>query len=79
MNSTLVEKDVLERVLGEAMGRGGEFAEVFVEDRTTSSATLDQRRVEELSSGRDRGAGIRVWSATPRASPTPPTSPSAGC
>ncbi len=42
------------------MGRGGEFAEVFVEDRTTSSAMLDQRRVEELSSGRDRGAGIRV-------------------
>jgi TldD protein len=60
MNPTLVEKDVLERVLGEAMGRGGEFAEVFVEDRATSSATLDQRRVEELSSGRDRGAGIRV-------------------
>jgi TldD protein len=47
-------------VLGEALGRGGEFAEVFVEDRTTSSAMLDQRRVEELSSGRDRGAGIRV-------------------
>ncbi len=42
------------------MGRGGEFAEVFVEDRSTSSAMLDQRRVEELSSGRDRGAGIRV-------------------
>ena len=42
------------------MARGGEFAEVFVEDRTTSSAMLDQRRVEELSSGRDRGAGIRV-------------------
>ena len=42
------------------MARGGEFAEVFVEDRTTSSAMLDQRRVEQLSSGRDRGAGIRV-------------------
>jgi TldD protein len=60
MDSTLVEQDVLQRVLGEAMGRGGEFAEVFVEDRSTSSAMLDQRRVEELSSGRDRGAGIRV-------------------
>jgi TldD protein len=60
MESTLVEQDVLQRVLGEAMGRGGEFAEVFVEDRSTSSAMLDQRRVEELSSGRDRGAGIRV-------------------
>ncbi len=60
MNSPLVEKDVLEVVLGEAMSRGGSFAEVFVEDRMTSSATLDQRRVKELSSGRDRGAGIRV-------------------
>jgi TldD protein len=60
MDSTLVEQEVLQRVLGEAMGRGGEFAEVFVEDRSTSSAMLDQRRIEELSSGRDRGAGIRV-------------------
>jgi TldD protein len=60
MTSTLVEPEVLQRVLGDAMGRGAEFAEVFVEDRTTSSAILDQRRVEELSSGRDRGAGIRV-------------------
>jgi TldD protein len=58
--STLVERDVLQRVLGTALERGGEFAEVFVEDRSTSSAMLDQRRVEELSSGRDRGAGIRV-------------------
>ena len=60
MITTLVERDVLERVLGTAMERGGEFAEVFVEDRTTTSAVLDQRRIEELSSGRDRGAGIRV-------------------
>jgi TldD protein len=60
MESTLVEASVLQRVLGEAMGRGAEFAEVFVEDRTTASAVLDQRRIEELSSGRDRGAGIRV-------------------
>jgi len=60
MSETLVEKEVLERVIGEALGRGGEFAEVFVEDRATSSAVLDQRRIEELSSGRDRGAGIRV-------------------
>jgi TldD protein len=60
MKTNLVERDVLERVLASAMERGGEFAEVFVEDRTTTSAVLDQRRIEELSSGRDRGAGIRV-------------------
>ena len=55
----LVDTDVLERVLGVAGGYG-EFAEVFVEDRQTSSASLDQGRVEELSNGRDRGAGVRV-------------------
>jgi TldD protein len=60
MSDTLVAPDVLSRVLDTALTRGGEFAEVFVEDRATSSASLDQRRVEELSSGRDRGAGIRV-------------------
>jgi TldD protein len=37
------------------------MAEVFAEDSTSSaSAMLDDRRVEELSSGRSRGAGIRV-------------------
>jgi TldD protein len=60
MSETLVSKEVLELTLSEALTRGGEFAEVFVEDRATTSAVLDQRRVEELSSGRDRGAGIRV-------------------
>ncbi|MSY31540.1 MAG: TldD/PmbA family protein, partial [Actinobacteria bacterium] len=57
---TLLEQSIIEGVLATAMARGGEFAEIFVEDRSTSSATLDQRRVEELTSGRERGAGIRV-------------------
>jgi TldD protein len=56
----VIDTPVLERVLGEALRHGGDFAEVFAEDRVTSSAMLDDGRVEELSSGRDRGAGIRV-------------------
>jgi TldD protein len=56
----VIETPVLERVLGQALRHGGDFAEVFAEDRVTSSAMLDDGRVEELSSGRDRGAGIRV-------------------
>ena len=35
---------------------------MFAEDKSTSSALLDDGRVEELSSGRERGAGIRVVS-----------------
>ena len=56
----LVAPPVLERVLAAALARGGEMAEVFAEDRQSSGAVLDDRRVEELSSGRERGAGIRV-------------------
>jgi TldD protein len=58
--ATLVETSVIERVLGAALRRGGDFAEVFVEDRAGTTAVLDDGRVEELSSGRDRGAGVRV-------------------
>ncbi|HLI73171.1 MAG TPA: DNA gyrase modulator, partial [Acidimicrobiales bacterium] len=58
--SFLVEIPVVERVLTAALARGGEFAELFAEDRHSVSAVLDDGRVEELSSGLDRGAGIRV-------------------
>ena len=39
---------------------GAEFAEVFVEDKRSTSAGLDDGRVEQVTSGRTRGAGIRV-------------------
>lgn len=58
--SELVETDVVSDALGVALATGGDFAEVFVEDKVSSSAYLDDGRVEELSSGRERGAGIRV-------------------
>jgi TldD protein len=56
----VIDDDVVQRVLGAALRTGGDFAEVFAEDRRSSSARLDDGRVEELTSGRDRGAGIRV-------------------
>ncbi|MDP9071724.1 MAG: TldD/PmbA family protein, partial [Actinomycetota bacterium] len=56
----MIDLSVVERVLSAALVSGGDFAEVFVEDRRSSSARLDDARVEELTSGRERGAGIRV-------------------
>ncbi len=58
--SQLIDTDVLQRVLGSALRTGGDFAEVFAEDRANSSALFDDGRVEELTSGSERGAGIRV-------------------
>src|SRR5205807_10486337 len=54
------DTDVLELTLDHALRHGGDFAEVFAEDRRSSNARLDDGKVEELVSGRDRGAGIRV-------------------
>jgi len=56
----VLDESVIQRTLATALRTGGDFAEVFVEDKRSSSAMLDDGRVEELSSGRDRGAGIRV-------------------
>ncbi|MBR12061.1 MAG: peptidase U62 [Acidimicrobiaceae bacterium] len=56
----MLDPDLLRSTLATAMATGGEFAEVFVEDRRSTSAVLDDGRIEEMSSGRDRGAGIRV-------------------
>lgn len=56
----MIPPDVVQRTLTVALSRGGDFAEVFAEDRASVSARLDDGRVEELATGRSRGAGIRV-------------------
>ena len=56
----MIDEAVLQRVLGVALRTGGDFAEVFAENRRSSSASLEEGKVTELTSGRDRGAGIRV-------------------
>ena len=56
----MIDEGVISRVIGTALKTGGDFAEVFAEDKRSSSALLDDGKVEELTSGRDRGAGIRV-------------------
>jgi TldD protein len=56
----MIDQSVLERVLSSALRGGGEFAEVYAEDKRSSSAYLDDGKVEQVTSGRDRGAGVRV-------------------
>jgi TldD protein len=60
MTDTVLDAELLARVLEAASASGADFAEVFAEDVRNTSATLDDGRIEDLTSGRDRGAGIRV-------------------
>lgn len=59
-DAALIDDSTVSDVLGAALQHGGDFAEVFAEDKRSSSGLLDDGKVEELNSGRDRGAGIRV-------------------
>src|SRR3954452_22652989 len=43
-----------------ALVHGGEFAEVYAEERSGLSLALDDRRVERAQVGRELGASIRV-------------------
>jgi TldD protein len=56
----MIDQDVIERVLAAGLRTGAEFAEIYAEDKRSSSAGLDDGKVEQVTSGRDRGAGVRV-------------------
>ena len=56
----MLEPDLVKQVLAAARRTGADFAELYVEERRSTSARLDDGRVEDLNHGLDRGFGIRV-------------------
>ncbi|MGH2596605.1 MAG: TldD/PmbA family protein [Actinomycetota bacterium] len=60
----MLDRELVDEVLRAARRRGGSFAEVFVEEKTSTSIRLDDGKVEELATGLDRGAGVRVCLGT---------------
>ena len=56
----MIPRDILEEVLARALSSGGDFAEIFIEDRVNNSLRMVNGRMEDVVSGRDYGAGIRV-------------------
>jgi len=58
----LVEKQILKEVLDVAMVRGGDFADIFIEEKKIVGIGCEAGRIEKVHSGVDVGAGLRVIS-----------------
>lgn len=56
----MLNQALVEDVLLAALETGGDFAEVFVEDKTSSSIQMLGGTVDAAVSGRDFGVGIRI-------------------
>jgi TldD protein len=61
-DAPLLPAAVAERLIDRALRRGGDFADLYVERRSTFSLALDDRRVERAQSGQETGASVRVVS-----------------
>lgn len=55
-----LNREDLAAVLAEALARGGDFADIFIEERHTTTITCEDDKIERLNTGRDVGAGVRV-------------------
>ena len=53
--------ETVNRILIEALGRGGDFADLFAEQRFRTSIVLDAGKIDSVTYGYPRGAGVRVF------------------
>lgn len=60
----MLSRDLIEKILNEAVSTGGDFAEVFVEKKNSSSLYMIDGKIESSLSGKDFGIGIRIFKET---------------
>ena len=57
----MLKENVAQAVLAEALKTGGDFAEIFLEDRLNNGLSMLSGKVETVLSRRLHGAGVRVF------------------
>ena len=58
----MIKQSIIENVLEAALSTGGDFSEVFIEDKFVNTMELQSGKIEKSISGRDFGIGIRIFS-----------------
>ncbi|MDZ5254579.1 TldD/PmbA family protein [Clostridium sp. LIBA-8841] len=57
----MLSKEKIKKVLSVALSTGGDFAEVFVEEKLNNKIVLTSGSVKDIISGKDYGIGIRIF------------------
>ncbi len=55
----MIDQTILERAL-KIISSAGDYADIYVEEKTTLQIHLEEGRIERLSTGIDSGAGLRI-------------------
>ena len=55
-----LDPSLIERTLDEALATGGDFADLFAEDKRTTTFGMEDDRLDRLQLAQDRGVGVRV-------------------
>ena len=58
----MIKQSIIENVLEAALATGGDFSEVFIEDKYVNTIGLQDGKIEKSISGREFGIGIRIFS-----------------
>lgn len=57
----MLQKQIAQEVIDLALSTGGDFAEIFMEDRFNHVIEMNSGKIEKVNSLRKKGAGIRVF------------------
>ena len=60
----MLSRSELEEILSAALSKGGDYADIFIENTDQTNITLEDDRIDKLTAGNDGGAGIRVIAGT---------------
>ena len=56
------DPDMIKRTIAHALGKGGDFAEVYIEDRVSRTIRMEESKFKDAVFGISQGAGVRVIS-----------------
>ncbi len=56
----MLDSSLIDAVIKRALRSGADFVELFVERRRNQSISVEESKVQRVSSGNDRGAGLRI-------------------